>query len=222
MTTNTLHTEFNNQRSSSTRHIQNITKEKQQTRTGSTRSKSADYPRRASSMVSSSKTRLTTISVDEVRRTSEDERHRLTILNNRFADYLDRIKTLADRNINLRRQIDAIYQKYTGYNDEKESNYTKNHRSSEIEFDNLRRQLNNELRQLISTQIRFQRADYDKKIYKNKFKFFSTSDQNQLMQQQLNSNLYELDLLKQQYDKRNQELQVNIFIKDFHSSIYFL
>ena len=37
---------------------------------------------------------------------------------------------------------------------------------TEEEFNNLRRQLNNELKQLISFQIRLQRAGYDKKYYR--------------------------------------------------------
>jgi hypothetical protein len=185
-----------------------MTTEKQQTIidhkiTSKIRAKSADYPRTASPMVSSSKTRSSTLYVNGLFRIEEEERG-LNTLNNRFAIYLNKIKTLGDININLRRQIDDIYQKYMGY-------------SSEIEFNNLRRQLNDELGKSLSLQICLQHADYDKKYYKNKLKIFSTADQDQIIKQQFDASLYELNLLKEQYQKKEQNLQV---IKDFQFYLF--
>jgi hypothetical protein len=81
----------------------------------------------------------------------------------------------------------------------------------EIQCNDVRRQLNNELQKLISSQIRLQRADHDKKFYKNKLKLFSTSEQSHSIKHQLDANLYELNCLKEQYEKQNKDLQVKRF-----------
>jgi hypothetical protein len=197
--------------------IQNIIKEEQQTRTtiypkkpNGIRSKSADYPRTTPAVVSSSSnTRSTTIYTDQFHRIkNEDEKRGLTKLNNRFANYLNKIKNLADINIKLRHEIDDIHKKYMRYNEEEKPLDNENDNSLEIQCNNVRRQLNNELRKLISSQIRLQRADHDKKFYRNKLKLFSTSEQNHSIKQQLDANSYELNCLKEQYEKQNKDLQV--------------
>jgi hypothetical protein len=192
--------------------IRNIIKEEQQTRTtiypkkpNGIRAKSADYPRRTPPVVSSSssKTRSTMIYEDELYRIkNEDEKRGLTKLNNRFANYLNKIKNLADINIKLRHEIDDIHKEYMKYNEGEKL---------EIQCNDVRRQLNNELQKLISSQIRLQRADHDKKFYKNKLKLFSTSEQSHSIKQQLDANLYELNCLKEQYEKQNKDLQVKRF-----------
>jgi len=169
--------------------------------------KSADYPRTASPLISSFETRSSKIYIDEIRQREEEERG-LNLLNNRFANYLNQIKILGDKNINLRHQIDEIYQKYTEHIEEENQSDNKKPNSSEIELNNLRKQINEEVRAQTLIQIRLQRADYDKKYYKNKLKFFSTTHQIQILQQQLDANLYELNFFKEQYQKQEQNLQV--------------
>jgi hypothetical protein len=191
-----------------------MTTQEQQTRiTSDVRAKSADYSQTGSSMMSSMKTRTSSIYTDQIRRIQEEEERGLNTLNNRFADYLNQIKSLGDININLRHQIDDIYKKYTENIEEENQIDDKTSHSFEIEYNNLHRQLINELQKLISFQIRFQRADYDKKYYKTKVKLFSSTDQIQIMKQQLDANLYELNLLKERYQKQEKNLQV---IKNFY------
>jgi hypothetical protein len=186
----------------------------QEQQTSDVRSKSTDYSQTGSSIMSSIKTRASSIYTDQIRRIQEEEERGLNTLNICFADYLNKIKNLGDININLRRQIEEEKQI-----DNKTSN------SFEIEYNYLRQQLMNESQILISCQIRLQRANYDKKYYKNKVKLFSATDQIQIMKQQFDANLYELNLLKEQYEKQEKSLQV---IKNhsreniLHRFIYFL
>ncbi|CAF2908764.1 unnamed protein product [Rotaria sp. Silwood2] len=206
-------TKFDNQLFISNRHIENIIKEEQQTRTtiyhSDIHAKNADHFQPASTMISSSSIHTTKMPVDELYQTEDDDKKiELTTLNNHFENYLNQIKILANKNINLRHEIVNILQTYMGHMEEEKENNNKNSSSLEIEFNNLRRQLNNELRKLISTQTRLQHADYDKKYYKNKVKIFSNSDQYQIIQQQFNAYLYELNLLKEQYEKEEQNLLV--------------
>ena len=163
----------------------------------------------------------TTINIDEPHWIEDNDKTRiLTILNNHFANYLDKIRELGNKNIYLRQQIVSVNEKYTGYMDEK-SNGSNNYNSLEIELNNLRRQFSQELRQLISEEFHFQRADYDRKYYKNQIRLFSESDSSQIIIQQLDANLYELNLLKQQYEKEEQELLVNSIIIIIHYRRFF-
>lgn len=162
--------------------------------TNEIRSKSVDHTRTRSSL-----TRSSAIYIDEIRRIEEEEQYGLNILNNRFANYLNKIKILADKNITLHHQIDETHRKYMEDNEEEQRNL------SEIQFNNLRQELNKEFKSLLLYQTRFQRADYDKKYYKNKLKYFSTTNQSQ---QQLDNYIYELNLLKEQYKKQEENLQV--------------
>jgi hypothetical protein len=170
----------------------------------SVRTKSADFPRTALPMEFSFKTRSSTIFIDELHRMEKEEQE-LNTLNNRFATYLKKIINLGDINIKLRRQIDDIHQNFMGHVKENEPI---DHHLLEKEFNNIRRQLNIELRNLISFQTQFNRADYDKKYYKSQLKLFSTSDQLAIIQQQFDANLYVLNSLKEQYGKQIEELQV--------------
>ncbi|CAF0801082.1 unnamed protein product [Adineta steineri] len=162
------------------------------------RAKSADSIRTKSTIMSTSRSTITDIN-EHYRKNADNEKNGLTILNNRFENYLNQIKNLADKNIDLRHQIDAIYQTHMEHNE--------NDKSPEIETRNLRQKLNNELRQFLSCKIRLQRADHDKKYYRNKLQYFSTSEQEQLIKQKLNGDIYELDFLKEQYGKKQNDLQ---------------
>jgi hypothetical protein len=193
-------------------------------KTDTIRAKSVDYPRIASPRISSFKTRSSMIYIDELRRKEAEEERGLNLLNNRFANYLEQIKTLGERNIQLRRQIDDIHQKYTKHIEEEKP---KNSNASEIECNHLRQQLNNESQKLISSKIRLQRADHDQKYYQNQFKFFSTTEQIHIIKQQFDASLYELNQLKEQYRKQEQNLQVifrraSLSDRTLHKSIYFL
>ena len=147
-----------------------------------------DY-RTASLTESSFTARSNTILVKEFQQIEKDG-HELNTLNHRFATYLNKIIKLGEININLRRQIDDFYQNY---------------RNSP---EPIVRQLNSEFQNLISLQIRTQHADYDRKYYQNQLKSLSTSDQLRAIQQQLNTYLYELNLLKNQYENQVKDLQV--------------
>ncbi|UJR37209.1 hypothetical protein I4U23_029918 [Adineta vaga] len=140
-------------------------------------------------------------SADYSRMKTEDEQQGMNILNNRFANYLDKIKNLADININLRTEIENIHETYMK-NDS-------NHLVSQTEFTDLRRQLNNQLRQYVVTQIRLQRADYDRRFYRNKLQIFSSTEKFQSLQQKLESDTYELSFLKEQYEKQQMDFQLN-------------
>ncbi|CAF3796294.1 unnamed protein product [Rotaria sordida] len=195
--------------------MENIIKEEPRRRTtiylSDIHVKNVDYFQPASTMISSSNTHETEIHVDKFHQTedNDNEKIELTTLNNHFENYLNKIKILANININLRHEIVNILQTYMGHmKEEKQNDNNNNSNSSEIEFNNLRRQLNNELQKLISIQTRLQRADYDTKYYKNKVKLFSKSNQYEIIQQQLNVNLYELNLLKEQFEKQQESLLV--------------
>jgi hypothetical protein len=144
------------------------------------------------------------------------EKRELDALNNRFKDYLDRIKILANINTELRRQVDNVYQKSTKHINEEEEINKENvihlyRHSSEIEFNSLRKQINNQVREQISTQIRSHRAEYDRKFYGNSIKLWLTYDQKdqiQIIKHQFEASLHELDLLKTIYEKQKQDLQV--------------
>jgi hypothetical protein len=172
---------------------------------------------------SSRTTRSSTGYIDELRTAQEEgEKRELNILNDRFGNYLDKIKHLANINANLRRQVDDAYRKYIGHTDEQqiELNNNKNlikkyQHPSEIKLNNLRKQINDEVRAQTLIQIRLQRADYDIKFYQKNIKLLTTHDHKQseqihLMRHQLEVNLNELEQLKQQYERREQDLQVKI------------
>ncbi|CAF1158308.1 unnamed protein product [Didymodactylos carnosus] len=58
--------------------------------------------------------RTSTMFIDEHTTRQNGEKHELKMLNNRFEDYLNKIKHLADINSNLRRQINEAYRRYMG------------------------------------------------------------------------------------------------------------
>jgi len=137
---------------------------------------------------------------------------------------LDKIKHLANINANLRRQVDDAYRKYMGHTDEQQiqlnntnnKNLIKKYQHPfESQLNNLRKQINDEVRAQTLIQIRLQRADYDIKFYQKNIKLLTTHDHKQseqirLMRHQLEANLNELEQLKQQYERREQDLQVKI------------
>ena len=158
------------------------------------RSKSVDFR----SMESSFKTRSSAVHIDELHRIEKEEQE-LNQLNHRFATYLNKISHLGEMNIHLRRQIDEFRREYL---ENKENSPAK-------QLKTIQREMNIEVGQLTHVQTRLQRATYDKKYYRNQWQLFSTTDQQSTMQQQLNANLYELSLLKQQYNRQMADLQVS-------------
>ncbi|CAF0993442.1 unnamed protein product [Adineta ricciae] len=128
----------------------------------------------------------------------EDEQEGLNVLNNRFASYLEKIKELADLNIILRTQIDNFHQ-----------TYKPTQLSFQTELQKLRRQLNQELRQYLASQLRLERAEYDRKYYRNKLQLFSSTQQLQTLQQKLEADQFELGFLKEHYEKQQQDIQLN-------------
>ncbi|CAF1521789.1 unnamed protein product [Adineta ricciae] len=128
----------------------------------------------------------------------EDEQEGLNILNNRFASYLEKIRELADLNVILRTQIDNFRQ-----------TYKPTQLSFQSELQKLRRQLNQELRQYLTSQLRLERAEYDRKFYRNKLQLFSSTEKLQILQQKLETDQFELDFLKEHYEKQQQDLQLN-------------
>lgn len=159
--------------------------------------------------------------IDELHTAEEEgEKRELNILNSRFGNYLDKIKHLATINTNLRRQVDDAYRKYMGHTDEQiiecnnKTSIKKYQHPLEIQLNNLRKQINDEVRAQTLIQIRLQRADYDIKFYQKNIKLLTTHEQKQseqirTMKQQLEANVLELDQLKRQYERRGQDLQVN-------------
>jgi hypothetical protein len=176
--------------------------------------------------------------IDELRTAQQEtEKHELNTLNSRFGNYLDKIKHLANINANLRRQVDDAYRKYIGQTDEHyiDINNTTKHlfktyqNPSEIQLYQLRKQITDEVRAQTVIQIRLQRADYDIKFYQNNIKLLNSHDQKQseqvrTMRQQLEVNLHELEQLKQQYQGREQDLQVtkNLSFQLIYIYFYFL
>jgi hypothetical protein len=176
-------------------------------------------------------TRSSTAYIDELRATEDEgEKRELNLLNSRFGNYLDKIKHLANINANLRQQVDDAYRKYMGHTDIGINKLSKQYQHpSEIQLNNLRKQINDEVRSQTLIQIRLQRADYDIKFYQNNLKLLASNDQKQseqirIMRQKLEANLHELEQLKRQYEKREQDLQVNKFdlLFFFRNNIYIL
>ncbi|CAF3620939.1 unnamed protein product [Rotaria socialis] len=154
--------------------------------------KMIDFTRPTPKMTTPTAIRLSTIDEDE------DDKVGLAKLNNNFENYLTKVKILANINIDLRQEIVNVLQSNA---EEEKSN------SLEIKFNHLRQELNDELKRLVSIYVRLQRADYDKKYYYHKIRSFSNSDQLQIVTQQLDSSVYELNLLKQQYVQQEENLQ---------------
>lgn len=170
-----------------------------------------------------------TIFINEVHTTQKEcEKRELNLLNNRFGNYLDRIKNLANTNANLHRQVDDTYRKYMGHSEEQQTDNEKRTYQNplEIQLKNLRKQINNEVRAQTLVQIRLQRAEYDLNFYQNNIKLLSThehkqSEQIKNMKKQIEINVNELEQLKQQYDNREQDLRVNMFkVQDYSLSFY--
>lgn len=134
----------------------------------------------------------------------DGEKRELNLLNNRFGNYLEKIKHLATINAHLRRQVDDVYRKYI---DEKSPH------ASQLQLNYLRDQINEEVRAQTTIQIRLQRAEYDIKFYQNNMKLFATVDQQQSqqiqqMRQQFQFSVHEFEQLKEQYQHRERDLQV--------------
>lgn len=137
-------------------------------------------------------------SIDELYRIDKEEQE-LNRLNHRFATYLNTIIHLGEINIHLRQQIDEIRGNYL----ENTGNPFAKQRKI------IQRDMNIELDKLTHVQTRFQRATHDKQYYRNQLQLFSTTDHQSAMQQQLNANLYELNLLKNQHKHQLADLQVS-------------
>ena len=160
-------------------------------------------------MISSKPIRTTKKSTNDESRTTEleGEKRELNLLNNRFGNYLEKIKHLATINAHLRRQVDDVYRKHIGHTDEKTPH------ASQLQLNYLRDQINEEVRAQTAIQIRLQRAEYDIKFYQNNMKLFATVDQQQSqqiqqMRQQFQFSVHEFEQLKEQYQHRERDLQV--------------
>ncbi|CAF1480801.1 unnamed protein product [Rotaria sp. Silwood1] len=163
-----------------------------------------------------------TIYIDKLHETQQEcEKQELNLLNKRFGNYLDKIKHLANINANLRRQVDNAYRKYMGQYEEQDIEIKNDNKiiikkyqhPYEIQLNNLRKNINNEVHAQTLVQIRLQRADYDIKFYLNNIKLLTLHEQKQAEQirkirQQLEINLQELEQLKQQCENREQDLQM--------------
>ena len=181
------------------------------------------------------RTRSSTVYIDDLRTTEQEgEKRELNTLNDRFGNYLDKIKNLVNINTTLRRQVDDAYRKYIGHTDELHLDMNDNKKyqhPSEIQLNHLRKQINDEVRAQTVIQIRLQRADYDIKFHQNNIKIISSHDQKQseqtrTMRQQFEVNFQELEQLKRQYESREQDLQVSytsalikLYLFFFHSDI---
>ena len=137
----------------------------------------------------------------------EGEKQELNTLNERFGNYLSKIKSLVHINAQLRRQVDEAYRKYIGHAEGIEQH------PSEGQLAQLRQQINEGVRAQTSIQIRWQRAEYDVKFYRKNLKLFAVheqqrSEQLRTIQQQLDGNLQELEQLQQEYQRREHDLQV--------------
>lgn len=140
----------------------------------------------------------------------EGEKRELDLLNTRFGNYLKKIKHLVSKNSELRRQIDDVYHQYFQHTDNQLQQTTI------VKLNQLRQQLDTEVRTQASVQIRLQRANYDIQLFRNHLKSYSVyeqkqSEQIQSMKQQLQTNLNEFEQLKQQYQQREEDLQVSFF-----------
>ena len=193
----------------------------QQPTHGSERAKSADGRSR-----STTANRSSTLYLDQLCKTQkEGEKTELNALNNRFGNYLEKIKYLANVNANLRRQVDDAYRKYIGHTDA-ESTKTSQH-PSEAQLNQLRQQINAEVRAQTLIQVRLQRADYDIKFYTDNLKLLAAhdkkqSDQTRLMRHHLEGNIHELEQLRRQYESREQDLQVRLELGISNFSLSFL
>jgi len=232
----TIHTHNNNERAKSADHSRTSLNEAMpipSSSSSSTYTSNFNIPPTPTSRVSrtanargnrTTSSRSSTVYIDELRATEEEgEKRELNILNQRFGNYLDKIKYLATINANLRRQVDDAYRKYMGHTDEQHMELNNNNmikryqHPSEIQLNNLRQQINDEVRTQTLIQIRLQRADYDIKFYQKNIKLLTPHEHKQAeqirtMRQQLEANLHELEQLKRQYENREQDLQVNIHI----------
>lgn len=140
----------------------------------------------------------------------EGEKHELNTLNDRFGSYLEKIKSLAQINASLRRQVDDAYRKYIGHTDGLTEQIYQH--PSERQLSQLRQQINEEVRAQTLIQIRLQRADYDVKFYRTHLQLLSAHDQQQseqirTMRQQLDVNLRALKQLQDEYHRREQDLK---------------
>lgn len=165
-----------------------------------------------------------TIYIEELHKTEQEcEKRELNTLNTRFENYLDKIKYLANVNTNLHRQVDDAYRKYMGFSEEQQID-NQNPKDSvkryqnpyENQLNNLRKQINNEVRSQTAIQVRLQRAEYDIKFYQTNIKLLNVHEQKQseqirTMKQRLDVVVKEFEQIKQQYENREQDLQVRFF-----------
>lgn len=164
-------------------------------------------------------TRSSSAYIDELQATQhEGEKRELSTLNHRFGNYLDKIKSLASVNAQLRRQVDRAYRKYIGHTEEeapsdaRSSNKQYQH-PCELQLNALRRQINEEVRTQTLLQIRSQRAEFDIKFYQTNIKSLTAHDHKQaeqirMMRHQLEASVQELEQLKRRYERQGQDLNV--------------
>ena len=170
--------------------------------------------------------RSTAKEVDEsLRREKDEERTVLSGLNARFVTYLDRIKELVKLNKSLRSQIDQVYLTCLGQTDEKDSSSASV--ALKDKFRQLCQQINQQVHEQTRTEIRSQRATYDRKSYGTYIKILLVDDHDQkdrvkMFEQQLEAKVYELEQWQKQHKNREQDLQVNqgrTAQRPFHCSI---
>jgi hypothetical protein len=164
--------------------------------------------------------RSSRIYIDQLRtKEYEDERRELTTLNDRFDTYIERIKSLVNINGNLRRQVNQAYRKCIADMNEQsiDTNISNNVRVDqhplETPLNQLRQHINDNVQMQTLIDIRLQRADYDINFYRLQLTQLNDHERKQnerirTMQQQLQSNLHELEQLKQQHHRYEDELQV--------------
>ena len=179
------------------------------------RAKSADPSRKTmnetlqTDSVASRVSRLSTNFIDELRSNEHDnEKRQLNTLNERFENYLNKIKNLATLNEKLRRQVDAAYREYIGRG---EANAV---HPSESQLNALRQQINEHVRAQNLIQIRLQRAEYDTKFYQTNVKLLLAHDQkhNELvptLKKKCDATRLELAEIKQKFEEREKDLQVS-------------
>lgn len=124
----------------------------------------------------------------------------LSSLNQRFSQYLDKIKTLAQINANLHRQVEEAYRKYTG----------QSYGESQLELNRLRDEITAAVRGQTTIQLRSQRAEYDRQFYLNALKSFppDQSKQIQAMEEQLKGKRNLVERLHQEYQKKEENVQL--------------
>ncbi|CAF0858268.1 unnamed protein product [Didymodactylos carnosus] len=148
------------------------------------------------------------VSVDAIRNLShqhEDEKRELQELNNKFANYLDRVKFLESQNHKLQAQLDDLKQKW-GFDSGK----------IKEQYDNgliqLRKQIDEVTRDKALAELRAKRAEYDASLIKHQTDFANelvNLDRNrfQMLKQQLEGSGSELDALRNRFEDKKGEIE---------------